>query len=725
MTRPAALTAPDLKTGPIRSISRGALRGPGRKVLGVCAIVVGWIAFQTMLPAATPPGIVLEGIVLGALSALLAVGVVLVYRANRILSFAQAELGALAAVSFVLLQAKAGLPWLLALFVGLLVAGCIGALVEVTVVRRFEQSSRLLPTVATIGVAQLLGATTLLLPYAFGKPPDVSDYRTPLSQWSFGVRPLRFDGNSALAIVVLVAVGAGLAIFLKQSRYGLGIRAAAENVERAVLAGVPTRRLSMLVWAIAGVLSGLSVVLQAPIVGFTFGALIGPALLLRGLAAAVIGRMQSLVVAILAAIALAVFEQAVYWAYGRTTIVDALLVVVILTGLLIQRRGITRAERGGAMRFEGVAPVRPIPRELSALPLVRWGKLAFGILMLGIAVGVPATLSVSRVSLLAVVAVYSITSLSLVPLTGWSGQISLGQFALVAVGAGAAGSLSAEAGADFVVSVFVGMFAGMLAAVVLGLPALRLSGFYLAVTTLAFAVGTHSWLLNEEWFVPDGVIDRPFLFKRIDLESEYAFYYVCLVAVLLVIIGLKGLRRSRVGRAMIAIRDNPEAAQAYGINATLAKLSAFVISGGVAGVAGALLVFQQHRLQSDQYLPIESLQAFSMAVIGGLGSVPGALAGAIYVRGAQDILRGGFSLLATGVGLTFVLLILPQGLGSLLYRARDAGLRFIARRRGIVVASLMEDRSHPLTHDPAGARSSPDVGGDGADLAPRLEEVKR
>jgi branched-chain amino acid transport system permease protein len=291
-----------------------------------------------------------------------------------------------------------------------------------------------------------------------------------------------------------------------------------------------------------------------------------------------------------------------------------------------------------------------------------------------------------------VIVVWAIVGVSLVVLTGWAGQISLGQFALVAIGAAVTGSLVREGGVDPLAALAAGTAAGLVAAVVLGLPALRIRGLFLAVTTLAFAATTSSYLLHVDWLVPEGVIERPFLFGRIDLESDRAFYFFTLALLVLAIVAVRRLRQSRVGRAIVAVRDNERAAQAYGANATVAKLTAFAVSGAIAGLAGGLLVLHQHRLIAVQYDPSQSLQAFAMAVIGGLGSIPGAVIGAIYVKGAQSLLTGGWSLLGTGIGVIVVLLLLPHGLGSLVFRGRDTLLRFAAQRRDIVVPSLLADR---------------------------------
>jgi branched-chain amino acid transport system permease protein len=146
---------------------------------------------------------------------------------------------------------------------------------------------------------------------------------------------------------------------------------------------------------------------------------------------------------------------------------------------------------------------------------------------------------------------------------------------------------------------------------------------------------------------------------------------------------LHGLRRSRLGRAIVAVRDNERTAQAFGVRALGAKLSAFAVSGAVAGLAGGLFVLHQHRLNADQYAPLRSLEAFTMAAIGGLGSIPGAIAGALYVRGAQDLLESPYSVFASGLGLIFVLLVVPHGFGSIVFGIRDTVVRRVARRHRI------------------------------------------
>jgi branched-chain amino acid transport system permease protein len=258
---------------------------------------------------------------------------------------------------------------------------------------------------------------------------------------------------------------------------------------------------------------------------------------------------------------------------------------------------------------------------------------------------------------------------------------------------------------------------------VLGVPALRVKGFFLAVTTLAFAVSTSSFLLRQEWLVPSGAVGRPRLFGRIDLDSELAYYYVCLAVLVLVIIGLRGLRSSRIGRAVRATRDNERAAQAFGISAIAAKLVAFAASGFVAGIAGALLVHHQHGLPATQYAPQQSLSVFLITVIGGLGSIPGAILGAIYIKGTQYLLAGPYSFLASGLGVLALLLVLPEGLGALLFRIRDGGLRLLAQRKDIVVPSLLADVRVPDAPPDDDVLGAPDVTIDATSPIPERASV--
>ena len=156
----------------------------------------------------------------------------------------------------------------------------------------------------------------------------------------------------------------------------------------------------------------------------------------------------------------------------------------------------------------------------------------------------------------------------------------------------------------------------------MGLPALRIKGLFLAVTTLAMALALDQYFLNQNTFpqfIP-GSVNRPYLWKRFDLEGPYVMYVVCLAFLGLAILAVHGVRKARAGRVLVATRDNQRAADAAAVPTTLVKLSGFVLAGVIAGVAGALDVLLLHALSPGAFPPTDSITVFSYAVIGGLGS---------------------------------------------------------------------------------------------------------
>ena len=641
-----------------------------------------------------PAGIVVQGALLGGLSALLALGLALVYRAHRILNFAQGDLGAAPASLAVLLVVTSGTSWLVAFVVGIAAAILLGVVVEALVIRRFFRSPRLVLSVATIGLAQVLAGLGLLLPGWFGVDLPPQSFPAPIDV-SFTVEPLRFGGNDVVALIVIPIAFVGLAVFLR-TPVGLAMRACADDVDRAALVGIPVRRVHSIVWAIAALLAFLAVFLRAGIVGLSLGTVLGPSLLLPALAAAVIGRMEKLPTIAAAAIALGIIEQSVVWGWNEPSDVYPVLFVVVVVAVWLTPAGSGLRTRLEPSTWRAVREPRPIPRELAVLPVVRTTRaLALTVVAVALAL-VPVVFTESRTNLAAVAVVYGIIALSLVVLTGWAGEISLGQMAFVAVGAAVGASLTARLGWDLALGLVGAGVVGAGLAALIGLPVLRRRGLTLAVITLAFGLATTAWLLSPRTFgdgtrfdwLPPPRVERPDLFGIIDVRSESRFYLLCLVALALVVVGVVGIRRSRTGRALIAIRENDRAASAFGVNPRTTTLQAFATSGFLAAFAGALFVHQQNGLQLDSYSAGESLVVFTMVVIGGLGSIPGALLGALFVRGVTWWLPVEWQIVATGAGMLLVLLVFRGGLGAALADARDALLRGLARRRGLTVPAL-------------------------------------
>ena len=180
---------------------------------------------------------------------------------------------------------------------------------------------------------------------------------------------------------------------------------------------------------------------------------------------------------------------------------------------------------------------------------------------------------------------------------------------------------------------------GGVVAFAVGVPALRLRGLYLAVTTFAFGLATEQWLLSDRffgWFPKgDSRFERPPLFGQIRIDTPVRYYMYSLIVLALVFLAARGIRRSRTGRVIIAVRENERAAQSYSIPRSRAKLTAFVISGVLAGIGGALFAHLNQSFSVTSYSTGESFSVFTSAVIGGLGSLGGGVLGAVYLRGIR------------------------------------------------------------------------------------------
>jgi len=665
-----------------------------------------------------PPAVLFLGLVTGSLSALTAMGIVLVYRANQIVNFAQASLGAIAAVLAASLIAGPGWSFWIAAPVGILAALLLGGLVEVAFIRRFARAPRLVLTVATIGIAQLCDAGALFVPRLF----DLDEIPQPNPiDFTFSWDPIVFNGGHLLVVIVVPFVAGALAVFFRRSRFGIAMRAASESTDRAALLGIPVARINTLVWVMAAGMAGLGTTLRLPTQGVAIGSVAGPKILLVALAAAVVARMERMWVAFGVSLVLGMVDQAVLFETGQTYASGAVVLVVILAALLVQRGGaVERARLTGVAAWAGQREVRPIPRELRHLPEIRAGVPILAAVAVTLLLVVPLQWNASRVNLFTGGVIVAMIFLSLLIVTGFAGQISLGQLAVVSISAAIAGSMS-QNGNELFTTIAVGGLVGAAVSVLIGVPALRISGPFFAVTSLAFAVATGTFFLNPEYFAwlrpEDNVrVLRPVVLDKFDLESDWAFYYFVLVFFALAVLAAARIRSSRTGRAIVANRENTRAAQAYGINANAAQLTAFGLAGFIAGLAGALDVYYLHGI-SVSFLDAETgVLLFAIAIVGGLGSVPGALLGAAYLtflNNSPFTASPLSQLFASGVGVLFILMVLPSGLGGLFYDLRDNVLRWIARRRDLVVPSLLAD----LRVDEDG------VPFDASDRAPLAEQI--
>jgi ABC-type branched-subunit amino acid transport system ATPase component/ABC-type branched-subunit amino acid transport system permease subunit len=636
----------------------------------------------SLLAFDVPPQVILGGATRGLAIGVFAVGIILIFRSNKVINFALGELGALCAAVFVRLTVNYHWNFYPALALAGLVGLLAGGLLELALVPRLGKAPKIILMVATIGAAQVFLFLQSVL-------PDISTYdRFPTAfttQWTVGSVVIRAEHVVALVVLPLIVIG--LAWFLNRTRQGTSVRAAANNPDAARLAGISVKRVSFVVWTLAGGLAAVTTILSAPLANANVSSTgqIGPGILMRTLAVAVIAGMASMPIALGAGIVLGIVEAVVF--YNNPTDpgrIDALIFLVVLVAVLV----VSARNRSLGMRerFSFAPRVRPIPESLRDSWWIRNHTRILSTLALVIAAVIPLIVtSQSRQFLYSQILLTALIALSLTVLTGWAGQLSLGQFALVGLGGVTAYSLYMGR-LQFPIAVVVGAVVAAIAAVVVGLPALRMRGLFLAVTTLALAVAA-PWILERPIFKTNGlstsVMPRPVI-GGLSLAPERTYYWVCLAVLALAIIGVARLRRSGLGRVLLAVRDNEMAASAMGLSPTRVKLFAFAVSGALAGLAGGLLVGLVQQFTTDQFNATASLRVVAVAVVGGIASITGAVLGALLIVGLPAFFPNSaqVTLLTSGVGMLVLLLYFPGGLVQILYSLRDLVLSAIADRRG-------------------------------------------
>jgi branched-chain amino acid transport system permease protein len=739
------VTAPAVERlgGQLKTITEHRILGPVSKLVVAYVVLIelavqfvfGQIALGPLelglRDAPVPRAIFLNGATIGLLYALLGMGLILVYRANRIINFAQAQLGSVPAVTALLVMLRKDVNYFLVIPIVLFGGIALGALVERLIIRRFKSAPRLILTVATIGVQLLLLAAEFGVQTAIQGPSVSSNqFTTPWSSLiGFDVGPLRFNGDFIVAGIVTVIICGLLGAFFRFTDMGIAVRASAENGERASLLGIPVARVSTIVWVIAATLSAVAVFLRAPMTGLTLGSSVGASVLLYGLAAAVIARMDSLPICVVAGMGIGIIDQSALFGTRRASLAVATMLVVILVALLLQRGRLARAFDAAAGTWQSVKEYRPVPAELRQLPEVVLAKGLLANIVLFVAVVLPLILPERFAARFALVVIFATVGVSLVILTGWSGQISLGQWAFSGIGAAVAGSLAVR-GWDFFLCLLVAGLVGALAAVLVGLPALRIQGLFLAVTTLAFAFTVQNFFLNKDYFgqyLPGTgeIVARPKLYGVFSTRSDVRYYFVCLAFLAMAVLVARSVRKNRLGRILIGVRDNGRGVQAYGVNLARTRLAAFAISGFIAAVAGGLYAFLNEAVFAEAFRPERSITVFAISVIGGLTSLPGAVLGSIYVEGVPIFFGGNqtVALLTSSVGLLVLLLAVPGGLSELFYRGRDAFLRWVAKRHDVHVPSLVADSLVRAEEQPQDVIAGAERAVEAAELLEGLEPI--
>lgn len=636
------------------------------------------------------------GLLNGLTIGLLAVGFVLIYKANRFLNFAHAQMGTLG-MTFL---AKARLDWHWNWWIAFLGAVCVGALtglfVDAFLVGRLRKrtNSPVSLLLFSVGIASILSALGGL---PFLTPEDTAARYPQPFESSVMIGVLRLSGMEVLTgLLAPITVGV-VAAFISYSSLGKQIRAAANNADAAKLCGISVTRVSAMTWALAGALAAMSAVLQGPQAqNFQSAApSFGPYLLMLTMGAAAFGAFVSLPAALGGGLVLGMVGQIVRAETSSASMATLALFTVILATVLLRGRALSEVFSTAGAVADEKPPLR-VPAELRASPLVRYQRVWLTIAVAAVAVimpHLPYFSSPGRRFQISLVLLFGVLAVALTMLVGWGGQVSLGHFALVGIGAYLTGRLSERGWTLPAVIVVVGAICAAVI-VVIGIPALRVRGLTLAVTTMGFAVVAGDWLFHEAWFAgtqQNNYIDPPALGRGLGTSGNPSMlrtYYVALLILVLTVAAATALRRAMPGRVMLAVRDNERAAAAFGLTPATVKLATLALSGFFAGVAGVIYA-DAWRLTSPQQFPAAaSLTILALPVIGGMGSISGALAAAAvlhmsffymapvssFIFGERNVL---FELLLAGVLQLSIQLFYPSGLAGM---AQDWWQTYLNRR---------------------------------------------
>ncbi len=606
-----------------------------------------------------PLGVLVLGIIEGSTYGLLAVGIVLIYRSSRIVNFAYGQTGALVAALFTIAVLEWRIPYYVALGPLLILGALIGMGTEVIAVRRLRNTPPVIPIVATVGLATFMQG---LVPALNANLSNTGTF-FPQPPWfpTFAIGPLLVDRSYSAMLIVMPVIVLALAWFLQRSRSGVSIRAAAANSEAAQLSGVLTSRVSLMAWGIGGAISAFVAIMTSAQSTSSPGSSpdFGPALLLTALTAAVIARMTSIPIAMIAGIGVGIAEQLLIWNTSNPELVTGALFLTLAVALLVQPRaaGGRQAEKN---HWLAVTPWGPLPEALRTVWLAR--NLKFVLVAIGavLIVGLESTYSSSTAVTLTVMLSFATIGLSVGMLTGLAGQISLGQWGVAGIG-GAAVWLVLSHGGNYVLALAAAAAAGAAVSVLLGIPATRVRGVMLAVVTLAFGQAV-PWLLDRGWLLaqPQSTFQpRPF---GLNLSTSKRYLDFALFMLLLALGFAYNVWNGGLARRYRAVRDNEDGARSFTINARRAKLGIFALSGCVAGIGGAVYANALGTIDSTTFSLATNVAIVAMAALGGIAALIGPLLGVLYIVGVPKFLPlDSAGIAASSLGWLLVVIYLPGG----------------------------------------------------------------
>jgi branched-chain amino acid transport system permease protein len=588
----------------------------------------GTIAFVVLVSKAAWAGnpvngttltnLVVVAVPLAGIYAMAASGLVVVYTTTGVFNFAQGAIGMFLAYIDWELTVDHGWPQLLVLpLVVLVIAPLLGITLDRTIMRHVQGKPLVVQLMVTVGLMfALIGLANMLW-----NQNDAHSMPALFAGHGFHVGQVLLTWHRFITIMVAVALAIGLRILLFRTRIGIAMRAVVDNRDLAALGGARSAVLSSFAWALGCSLAALAGILLAPETAdmstttLTF-------LIITAFAAAVVGRLRSLPLTYLGALILALATQwmgsFLKFSDRWTNVPNALpTIMLFIVLLLLPRAEIQFARIGQIRRVEHVSTIRD-----TAI-----GMLALVVLMLVLSGLVSDPTNLSRFTIGMCTA---LVALSLVPLTGWAGQVSLAPLAFAGIGAVAYTRLGGAHGSIWavVLAALVTVPVGALFA----FPAMRLQGLYLALATLAFAAMVEQVFYSQPFAIGPGErsVERVHLLG-IHFSSDRSFLILVTVVFGLCGIGVVALRRGAFGRRLVALRDSEAASVTVGVNVLETKLVVFALSAGIAGFAGAFFAMAFGTLNGAQgFQMIAGLPIVLALVIGGVGFVAGALFAGIF-----------------------------------------------------------------------------------------------
>ena len=565
----------------------------------------------------------LAGLGLGAIAALSGVGLLITYRATGVFNIAHGAVAMIAAYLFWQLTDEWGLPvWLAALIVMVGAAPLFGVVLERAVFRPLQRrhATPAESLVATIGLLVLLLGIAFVLWGGQARHPSSLFPQRVLHPGSLTVH---VDAFADLAVVI--AGTALLGVVLRRTVLGTQIRAVVDRRDLAELSGVDADRVAAVGWSIGSVfaaLTGILLAAQLSLDPFNLTLVV-----LETFAMPVIAGLTSIPIAIAAGIALGIGQSEMnLWSPSDSQIAsiwDAfhanMPVVLLLVALLIRRR--LAEARGDAGITTTFARRRAVEHSVR--------RLALQYTVAAVAMFLPLTFGEVHLREAQEVPALALIFVSIVAVTGYSGQISLGQAGYA--GLGALFFAKVSAGTPQLVALLVAALAAGAVGFLTGYPAIRRRGLFLALTTFAVGAFVSRFVFAQPYFTSNVEVHRPSLFG-VSLQGDRAFYLFELAMLAIAFLVTYNLRAGALGRSLIAIRDSEEGARSVGVDVRVLKVLIFTVSALLAGLGGALLAQQAGSFDASTFDPLQaSLPWFAVVIVFGADSAVAAVIGAAAV----------------------------------------------------------------------------------------------